>query len=449
MNDASHNEWAGAALTATGPEDAKAANPASLSNPDQPVTPDEMQTDAVSVDGAGLLNRIHAFTRRFICYPSDHASTSHVLWIAHTHLMAAWFSTPRLAVLSPEPGSGKSRVLEITAMLVPNPLLSVNSSAAYILWKVSDQANRPTILYDEIDTIFGPAARGNEDLRGMVNAGYRRGAVVGRCNTERGKVQPVELATYAAVAMGGLGNLPDTIMSRSVIIRMRKRAAGEKAEAFQPRIHEVEAEALRSELAEWAASIVGLAEMAQPAMPDCIADRNADVWGPLFTVADLAGGAWPEAVRMAATDAVMSAKASERPSLGAQLLADIYACFGEADRITTADLLDRLLADDEAPWGDLRGRKIDARKLAEMLREYGIRSSTIRMPNGQTPKGYKREAFHDAWKRYLPASLTRTTSATSDTDHANPSETGDGTVSEHNMPAACGGKSGGVTGDET
>ena len=442
MNDASHNEWAGAASTASGPEDAKAANPASLSNPDQPMTPDEMQANAAGIDGAGLLDRIHAFARRFICYPSDHASTSHVLWIVHTHLMEAWFSTPRLAVLSPEPGSGKSRVLEITAMLVPNPLLSVNSSAAYILWKVSDQANRPTILYDEIDTIFGPAARGNEDLRGMVNAGYRRGAVVGRCNTERGKVQPVELATYAAVAMGGLGNLPDTIMSRSVIIRMRKRAASEKAEPFQPRIHELQAEALRSELAEWAASIAGLAEMAQPAMPDCIADRNADVWGPLFTVADLAGGAWPEAVRMAATDAVMSAKASERPSLGAQLLADIYACLGEADRITTADLLDRLLADDEAPWGDLRGRKIDARKLAEMLREYGIRSSTIRMPNGQTPKGYKREAFHDAWKRYLPTSLTRTTSATSDTHHANPSETGDGTVPGHNAPAGCGGNGG-------
>lgn len=149
-----------------------------------------------------------------------------------------------------------------------------------------------------------------------------------------------------------------------------------------------------------------------------------------------------EAVRMAATDAVMSAKVNERPSLGAQLLADIHACFGNADRITTVDLLDRLLADDEAPWGDLRGRKIDARKLAEMLREYGIRSSTIRMPNGQTPKGYKREAFHDAWKRYLPVSPARTTSATPDTDHANPNETGVGTVSEHNVPAACGGKSG-------
>src|SRR3546814_16513506 len=87
MNDASHNEGAGAASTATGPEDAKAANPASLSNPDQPMTPDEMQAEAASVAGAGLLNRIHAFTRRFICYPSDHARTSNILWIAPTHLI--------------------------------------------------------------------------------------------------------------------------------------------------------------------------------------------------------------------------------------------------------------------------------------------------------------------------------------------------------------------------
>src|SRR3546814_17628953 len=96
---------------------------------------------------------------------------------------------------------------------------------------------------------------------------------------------------WSAVSMGVLVKRPVTIRSRSIIRRMRRRAAGEKAEPFQPRIHELEAEALRIELAEWAASIAGLAEMAQPAMPDCIADRNADVWGPLFAVADQIGRA--------------------------------------------------------------------------------------------------------------------------------------------------------------
>jgi hypothetical protein len=423
MSEASHNEKAGAAPTATGPEDAKATNPASRSNADILEMPAEKRAGALCIDGAGLLDRIHAFTRRFICYPSNHASISHVLWIAHAHLMDAWFTSPRLAVLSPEPGSGKSRVLEITAVLAPNALLSMNASSAYILRKVSDQENRPTILYDEIDTIFGPTARGNEELRGLFNAGYRRGATVGRCYMDRGKVLTEDLPTFAALAMGGLGNLPDTIMSRSVIIRMRKRAAGEKAEPFQPRVHERQADTLRDELARWTTDIANQAEMLQPDLPDCIADRNADVWGPLFAVADLAGGAWPEAARLAATDAILSAKACERPTPSVQLLMDIHACFDGADRITTADLLDKLLADDEAPWGDLRGRSIDARRLAEMLRPYGIRSSSIRMPNGQTPKGYKREDFHDAWKRYLPASPATATSATPETGDAPAYET--------------------------
>ena len=118
-------------------------------------------------------------------------------------------------------------------------------------------------------------------------------------------------------------------------------------------------------------------------------------------MADLAGGAWPDAARSAAIDAVHSAKADQRPPLGIQLLADIRAWFGAEERMATAELIDKLLADDEAPWGDLRGRELDARKLANMLREYGIRSTTIRLRNGLTPKGYRREAFEDAWGRYL------------------------------------------------
>lgn len=441
MSMMSREDEAGAAQpAATGPEDAKATNPASLSNVNSPIQPEEMQEGDNVPNGVELLDRIHAFLGRFICYPSVHAHISHTLWVAHTHLMEGWFTTPRLAVLSPEPGSGKSRVLEITALLVPNPLLSVNSSAAYILRKVADQENRPTILYDEIDTIFGPAARGNEDLRGMVNAGYRRGAIVGRCNTERGKVQTLELETYAAVAMGGLGNLPDTIMSRSVIIRMRKRANGERVEPFQARVHEYQALALKDELAEWASTVATMAETAQPEFPDSIVDRNADVWGPLFAVADLAGGQWPESARQAAIDAVLSAKANERPSPGVQLLADIRTCLAGADRITTAKLLEGLLADEEAPWGDLKGRKIDARKLGQMLRSYGIRSATIRMPDGSTPKGYRRADFLDAWDRYLPKSGSSATNATSATGHGSPHKTGVSSVADNDPSPPCGGK---------
>ena len=82
--------------------------------------------DMPEVDGAALLNSVHAFLGRFVAYPSEHTHTAHVLWIAHTHLMDAWESTPRIAFLSPEPGSGKTRALEVTELLVPRPVEAIN-----------------------------------------------------------------------------------------------------------------------------------------------------------------------------------------------------------------------------------------------------------------------------------------------------------------------------------
>jgi hypothetical protein len=186
-------------------------------------------------DGAELLDRVYAFLRRFVAYPTDDAAVAHALWVAHTHLMDGFESTPRLAFLSPEPASGKTRALEVTELLVPRPVEAVNVSPAYLFRKVDDEAGRPTILYDEIDTVFGPKAKENEEIRGLLNAGHRKGAVAGRC-VVRGKViETEEIPAYCAVALAGLGNLPDTILSRSVVIRMKRRAPGERVEAFRRR----------------------------------------------------------------------------------------------------------------------------------------------------------------------------------------------------------------------
>jgi phage/plasmid primase-like uncharacterized protein len=90
-----------------------------------------------------ILDGVHAFVGRFVAYPSEHAHVAHTLWIAHTHLMDAWESTPRLAALSPEPSSGKTRVLEVTETLVPHPVEAINTTPAYLFRKVSDPAGLP------------------------------------------------------------------------------------------------------------------------------------------------------------------------------------------------------------------------------------------------------------------------------------------------------------------
>src|SRR5205823_3461100 len=189
-----------------------------------------------------------------------------------THLMHVWESTPRIAFLSPEPGSGKTRALEITELLVPRPVEAINVTPAYLFRKVSDPNGVPTVLFDEIDTLFGPKAKDNEEIRGILNAGHRRGAMAGRCVVKGKTVTTEELPAYCAVALAGLGNLPDTILSRSIVVRMRRRAPTENIEPYRRRMHAPEGHALRERLSAWAGEHLGELSDARPTMPEGLAD---------------------------------------------------------------------------------------------------------------------------------------------------------------------------------
>ena len=367
--------------------------------------------DVADSGAARLLNDIHAFLGRFVSYPSTHAQDAHVLWLAHAHLMDAWDSTPRIAFLSPEPGSGKSRCLEVSDLLVPRPVEAINVTPAYLFRKVASEDGRPTILFDEIDTVFGPKAKDNEEIRGLLNAGHRRGAVAGRCVVRGKLIETEEIPAYCAVALAGLGGLPDTILSRCVVIRMRRRAPGEFVEPFRRRLHGPEGEGLCDRLMAWAERVEASVTGVWPEMPEGIKDRDADVWEALLAVADNVGGEWPHRARVAAVALVAGSKRGT-PSLGIKLLADLRAVFENVEHMTTDDILNALHKLEESPWGELRGKPLDARGLAQRLRPYDIKPTTIRVL-GSTPKGYKRQDLHDAWLRYLgPLHLETATSAT-------------------------------------
>ncbi|MDX2601606.1 DUF3631 domain-containing protein [Streptomyces caniscabiei] len=378
---------------------------------------------APSVDGAALLDEVEAFHRRFNIFPTEHAYVAVALWDAHAHLIDALDGTARIAFLSPEPGSGKSRALEIIETLTPRAATTVNASANALFRLVAADAGTPTLLFDEIDTVFGPKAGGNEEVRGFLNSGYRRGAKSLRCVGEGTDQKAGWFDSFCAVAMAGLGSLPDTILTRSVIIRMRKKAPNEKCEPYRRRIHEKQGHILRDRLAEWTATIHDQIAEAWPEMPEGVTDRPADVWEPLLAVADAAGGHWPERARAACLELVNAAREGDDSSLGIRLLTDLRdKVFCGADRMPTAVILECLLAMDDSPWADMDDKPITPRMLARMLGDYvtpankPIKPRTFRTASG-TPKGYYAEDLADAWMRYCPPppekSATSATSATS------------------------------------
>ncbi|MFD8446105.1 DUF3631 domain-containing protein [Streptomyces globisporus] len=389
---------------------------------------------APPIDGAALLDEVEAFHRRFNVFPTEHAYVAVALWDAHAHLMDALDGTARIAFLSPEPGSGKSRALEIIETLTPRAATTVNASANALFRLVSADEGTPTLLFDEIDTVFGPKAGGNEEVRGFLNSGYRRGAKSLRCVGDGSEQKAAFFPSFCAVAMAGLGSLPDTILTRSVIIRMRKKAPNEKCEPYRRRVHEKQGHLLRDRLADWTATLHDQVAEAWPEMPEGVTDRPADVWEPLLAVADAAGGNWPARARAACIDLIKSAASNDEASLGVRLLTDLRdKVFCGVDKMPTAAILEVLLSLDDSPWADLSEdgqaiKPLTARRLSKLLSQYVRPDNTPIKPKGirvgsTTPKGYYAEDLTDAWNRYCrPDPQESATSATPATPQVNQGE---------------------------
>lgn len=384
-----------------------------LSQDHQPVTDSVSTRHKVTespsrgpVSGAKLLSEIRGFLETYVVYPGSDEAVAHTLWVAHTWFMDLWTETPRLYFKSPQAGSGKSRALEVTIPLVPNPVESVNATPAYLFRKVSAGPVRPTIMYDEIDTVYsGGSTPGSEDLRGFINAGHRVGATAGRC-VKRGETQETEeLPAYCAVLMCGLGSLPDTIETRSVIVAMRKRKPSERQpEKWRARYRDSERPTrIREDLETWSKQVHDTITAKWPEMPEGVEDRDADVWEALLAVADAAGGIWPDRAREAAVRMVSKSKKREM-SLPVVLLRDIRAVFTYHGLATmkSETLCDELAHVAESPWKVIRkGEQISPRYLSTQLREYGIEPTRIHPDAGKQFRGYRAAQFEDAWERYL------------------------------------------------
>ncbi|MGK5530612.1 DUF3631 domain-containing protein [Streptomyces sp. URMC 129] len=350
--------------------------------------------------GAELLDDLRRLIARYVILPNEQALDAVVLWTAATHLQDAFQHAPRLAILGPVKRCGKSRLLDVVTETVHRPVITVNASAAAIFRSITSRP--PTLLVDEADTLFGSvkAAERNEDLRGLLNAGHQRNRPTLRIGGPEQKV--MAFPTFAMAALAGIGDLPDTIMDRAIVVRMRRRAPGETVASFRTRRDVPELHALREQFTAWSADVMDEAARLEPHMP--VEDRAADTWEPLIAVADLAGGHWPERARAACRSMTAAEEAQERETgLGTRLLADIRRAFtalGDPPALPTTRLIAALRDDPEAPWAEYGLNGLTPRGLQLLLRDHGISSSNIRFPDGNQAKGFTRNKFTDAWLRY-------------------------------------------------
>ncbi len=343
---------------------------------------------------ADAITDVARFIARYVVLTPEQVIAC-ALWVLHTYVLDDADITPYLAVTSAEKESGKSVLLEVLGSVAHKPWFAVRPSEAVLFRKIEKEC--PTLLLDEVDTIWGPKARSeDEGLRALLNAGFRRrGSTVPRCVGPTLKLR--DFRTFCPKALGGIGDLPDTVASRSIPIRMERKRREDVVARWRWRDVEPIADNVRESITEAMAGALGAlggsGEEYVCDLPDELSDRAQDAWESLLAIADLAGDDWPVMARKAAVK--LMATRIEEPPIGTRLLGDLRECFNGHIRISTADLIDLLAGVEDAPWGDWYGKPITGRKLASLLRPYGV---TPRKTGGW--RGYEAFDFEGAWSRY-------------------------------------------------
>ncbi len=199
-----------------------------------PTEPEEDFSDIPDESGAELLDDVTKYLSRFLAFRQEEQAWAMAMWIAHTWAIDSFPCTPRLALLSPTPRAGKTRALELVDSLAARPELLADVSSAYLFRSIP--LLKPTFLVDECDALFSARANGDtkaEDVRAIINSGYRKGAFVGRIVGQGADMRPVRFPTFGPVALAGIGTLPATVLDRAIVIRLRRRAASESIEPFE------------------------------------------------------------------------------------------------------------------------------------------------------------------------------------------------------------------------
>lgn len=350
------------------------------------------------VDGVALLTELRQRIARHAVLP-DHGAATVAAWCILAHAFDAFRVVPMLAFESPEPGCGKSTLMEIVSHLAPAPILASNISPA-ALFRVID-LKKPTLLIDEADTFVSL----NEELRGVLNSGHARStAYVWRCEGEGADLAPRQFSTWCPKSVALIGELPATLQARSIVIRLRRKLSSERVAKIKVADEAAFLE-LRRKLARWAADHAQGLSHAEPVMPAGLANRVEDNWLPLVAIADTAGADWPLAIHAASVAAVGLAAEFDEPSAAVRLLADMRGVFDRhGERIGSQSMVGHLVQIEDAPWGAWRRDKpISPQGVARLLKDFSVKPR-------QDNRGshWRRDDFADAWTRYLPSGDAQT-----------------------------------------
>ena len=363
--------------------------------------PETVEPWSEEVDGAELLDALVAIFKRYASMP-DGGPEAAAAWAMFAWCHDAFGVSPIFMASAPERACGKTRVTEILSWMVPRPKPVFAASVAAIVRGI--EAWCPSLLFDEAQTIFTSKGESAEYMRQLLTASFNRQfAFVDKCVGD--DHEPVSFATFCprAVNEREIHKLEDMLTSRSIVVIMERAEPG-SLERLRAEVDPV-GEEIRSKAARWRDDNIDDVRECDPEMPAGCDDRWADIWRPLFAIAEIAGGGW--AVRIATAAGALTVGTGAVDTIKVELLRDIRTIFearGNPDFLTSKEIHKDLFNMEERPWGTFdKGKAMNNKQRAKLLESFKIKSEQKKFEGNKNLRGYYRKAFAEAWRRYLSA----------------------------------------------
>jgi putative DNA primase/helicase len=347
-----------------------------------------------------LLQRINKIILKYVIIDENLALLV-ALYVMYTHIFKQFDCCPRLMITAPTRAAGKTRLASVIGPLCAWPLSSSNATVAALFRVIESEA--PTLIIGEFDTFM----KQSEDHRNIINSGhYREEAFVLRTVGE--DFEPKRFSTFAPMIFSGIGDMHRTVMSRAIIIPMRRRLEHEEIARFDRKARET-LPIEQGLISRWALDFgekIGNFPIPPP-IPE-LDDRANDNAEPLLVIAQDCGEELETRARAALLKAYKAANLPGDDDLNILALYDLRDTFVEKNQahsvgvVFTAEVLGHMCLETDRPWGEMpkTGRPITANKLGWLLKGFALNGGRVTR-DGERHRGFRWELCEDTFARYL------------------------------------------------
>ncbi len=238
---------------------------------------------AVTPSTSDVLRLVAERIDRYIVLPPPYAKEHGLTlaaWVMMTYVYPALPAVPYLYLSGPA-NSGKTRTMDVLSRLVFRPLMTGNATAATIFR--SKHAYGGVMLLDEVERMGDSRSPDVLEIRSILLTGYRRGGRASRMEPSGDTYRTASFDCYGPVVLGAIRGLPPALASRCITVRLLRASKGDPQSNRSMDDSPVDATRVLDALHCWAIDY-GHQAISSPMPSTSLANRDAELWGPLMQI---------------------------------------------------------------------------------------------------------------------------------------------------------------------